>query len=117
MIATLKTTHPIARKTHHCDFCYGKIESGQRYIRETNVCDGDVYDWLEHEECREVCRELDMWSDCDPDYGISSEVFQEIVDQAIYDTFSEEVRESEWDHLTMYEKIKKFLNYLKTDKK
>ncbi len=116
MMTTLKKKHHIARKTHHCDFCYGKIEPGQRYIRETNVCDGDVYDWLEHEECSELCRELDIWSDCDPDYGISSEMFQEIVDQAIYDTFSDEVRESEWDNLTMYERVKKLLIYLKTEK-
>lgn len=116
MMTTLKKKHPIARKTHHCDFCYGKIEPGQRYIRETNVCDGDIYDWMEHEECSELCRELDMMSDCDPDYGISGEMFQEIVNQAIYDTFSEEERESEWDNLSMYERVKKFLIILKPKK-
>lgn len=115
MLTTLKTTHPVARKVHHCNFCYGKINLGQRYIRQTILFDGDIYDWLEHEECNEICCELDMWADCDSDYGISSEQFQETIDQAIYDTFSEEEMESEWDNLTMYEKVKKFLNYLKTE--
>ena len=76
---TLKETQPIARKQHRCDFCYGTITVGQRYRRQTNIVDGEIGDFICHIECMEVARMLDMFDDCDPDYGLTDEMFREKV--------------------------------------
>lgn len=72
----LKDTTPIARKEHRCEFCYGTIAVGQQYRRQTNIVDGEIGDFICHTECMEVARMLDMFDDCDPDYGLTDEMFR-----------------------------------------
>lgn len=54
MPTILKETYPTARKEHVCEFCGCKIQPGQRYVRQTNVYDRIVYDFVTHRECEEV---------------------------------------------------------------
>lgn len=112
MVTTIKESHPIARKEHICELCGCKINKGQKYYRQTNVYDECIYDWIEHEECREIASELDMFGECDSDEGLSSEVFEEILDNYIYQEHYYDIAE-DWQNLTKYEEVCKILEELK----
>lgn len=116
MLTTLKESHPIARKEHICELCGGKINKGQKYYRQTNIYDGRVYDWIEHEECGQVASELDMYDECDIDDGLSSNDFGAVLDDYIhqehYNDFTDDIAE-DWQGLTRYEEVCKILEELK----
>lgn len=116
MPTVLRETYPTARKEHICEFCAGKIQKGQKYVRQTNVYDGSVYDFITHQECREAARELKMYDDCD-DAGLDGESFRENLDSYVYaNHYDDEVDDicSDWD-LPYYEIAKKVLNELKKE--
>ena len=116
MLTTIKESHPIARKEHLCQLCGCKINKGQKYYRQTNVYDGRIYDWIEHEECREIASELVVYDECDYDEGLSLEDFEEIIDNYIYqehyDDITDDIAE-DWQNLTKYEEVCKILQELK----
>ena len=116
MPTILKESHPIARKEHLCEFCGCKIKKGQKYYRQTNIYDGCIYDWIEHEECHQIASELDMYDECDYDEGLSSDCFKEILDDYIhqyhYNDFADDIAE-DWQGLTRYEEVCKILEELK----
>lgn len=116
MLTTLKESHPIARKEHICEFCGGKINKGQKYYRQTNIYDGCIYEWIEHEECHQIASALDMYGKCDFDEGLSPERFRDILDEYIYqehyDDITDDISE-DWQNLTKYEEVCKILEELK----
>lgn len=116
MPKTLKDSYPIARKEHICEFCGGEINKGQKYYRQTNIYDGCIYDWIEHEECHQIASELDMYGECDYDGGLTPERFVDILDEYIYqehyDDITDDIAE-EWQNLTRYEEVCKILEELK----
>lgn len=116
MIEMLKDFHPIAIKEYLCELCGGKINKGQKYHRQTNVCDGYVCDWIEHDECCQVVSELDMYSKCDLDEGLSSDAFKDKLDEYIrqthYNDLTDDVDE-DWKGLTRHEQVCKILDELK----
>ena len=116
MLTTLKESHPIARKEHICEFCGGKINKGQKYYRQTNIYDGCIYEWIEHEECHQIASALDMYGKCDFDEGLSPERFRDILDEYIYqehyDDITDDIAE-DWQNLTKYEEVCKILEELK----
>ena len=114
MITVLKVSHPVARKEHRCLLCNGTINKGQRYYRQTCVYDAAPYDWIEHDECHEVARELYMYRDCD-DEGLTDEIFRADIDEFIWDNFTEEESDRLYS-LPYYEKVKIVLNKLKEKK-
>ena len=107
MVTTIKDFHPIARKEHICELCGCKIKKGQKYYRQTNIYDGCIYDWIEHEECREIASELDMYDEYNYDDGLSSEYFEDILDDFANDTAED------WQNLTRYEEVCKILEEFK----
>lgn len=114
----LKETTPVARKEHKCMFCYGTICKGQQYLRQTNVVDGIVGDWVCHQECQDLAKGLGMYDDCDPDYGLSDEEFGECVNQYIYDQHYDHDADdiaAEWQNLTRYEEVLKILDELEVE--
>lgn len=116
MVTTIKESHPIARKEHICELCGCKINKGQKYYRQTNIYDGRIYDWIEHEECREIASKLDMFGECDYGEGLSSEVFEEILDDYIHREHHNDITDDiaeDWQNLTKYEEICKILQELK----
>ena len=116
MPTILKESHPIAMKEHLCKFCGCKINKGQKYYRQTNIYDGCIYDWIEHEECHQIASELDMYSQCDFDEGLSSDCFKEILDDYIhqyhYNDFTDDISE-DWQSLNRYEEVCKILEEIK----
>lgn len=115
----LKEIKPIARKEHRCMFCYGIIRKGQQYFRQTNIVDGIVGDWVCHQECQDVARELGMYDNCDPDYGLSDEEFGECINQYIYDEHYDKNAddiESDWQDLTRYEEVCRILMEIEAEK-
>ena len=116
MVTTIKDSHPIARKEHICELCGCKINKGQKYYRQTNVFDGRIYDWIEHEECGQTVSELDMFSECDSDEDLSTDLYKEIIDNYIYrehhDDITDDIAE-DWQGLTRYEEVCKILEELK----
>ena len=114
MITTIKDSHPIARKEHICELCGCKINKGQKYYRQTNVYDGRIYDWIEHEECREIASELDMYDEYNYDEGLSSEGFEEMLDEYIHREHHNDINiADDWQGLTRYEEVCKILQELK----
>ncbi len=41
-VTLLSNRHPVARKEHKCTECYRKITSGEKYLREAYIWDGDL---------------------------------------------------------------------------
>lgn len=80
----LKTTRPTARKEHKCMYCGGTINVGEKYERQTNIYEGQIYDWVCHIECQEVTGLLNMF-DYDYGEGIDGEQFVEYLRQWLYD--------------------------------
>ena len=116
MITTLKENHSIARKEYLCSACGCKINKGQKYYRQTNIYDGSIYDWKEHEECRAIAYELDMYDNCDTEDGLSPDDFKEMIDDYIgqehYNDITDDTAE-DWQNLTRYEEVCKILEELK----
>ena len=116
MLKTIKDSYPIARKEHICKFCGGKINKGQKYYRQTNIYDGCIYEWIEHEECHQIASELDMYDKCESDDGLTTEHFRDILDEYIYqehyDDITDDIAE-DWQNLTKYEEVCKILEGLK----
>lgn len=116
MLTTLKESHPIARKEHICKFCGCKINKGQKYYRQTNIYDGCIYDWIEHEECYQIASELDMYGECDYDEGLTPDRFRDILDEYIYQEHYNDITDDiaeDWQNLSRYEEVCKILEELK----
>lgn len=67
-----------------------------------------MYDFITHQECREIARELRMYDDCD-DSGLNGESFRENLDSYIYANHYNEHTDdvdASWQ-LSHYEKVKK----------
>lgn len=116
MPKTLKDSYPIARKEHICELCGCKINKGQKYYRQTNIYNGCIYEWIEHEECHQVTAELDMYSVCNIDDGLSSDDFGAAIDEYIYQEHCDDITDDiadDWQNLTKYEEVCKILEELK----
>lgn len=81
MIKVLINKTPIARKEHRCEFCGEVIHIGEKYNRQTNVCD-----------------------DCDE--GLDGDGFIDNLNQYVYDNhYDDEILA-----LSRYELVKKVLD-------
>ena len=79
MIRTLKEVTSKAQKEYRCMLCGCKIEVGQAYIRQTNLYDGIVDDFIAHKECRYLIQEIDKISelqDFPMEYGIDEDFYK-----------------------------------------
>lgn len=93
MSSLLKTLHPIARKPHSCMFCRCTIPVGEKYHRSTLVEDGELYDWITHEDCVKISSLMDMYSKADD--GLNEETFLDL----LYDYADKRYRDPEIDDL------------------
>lgn len=82
MVEILHSTNPKARKQHTCMWCGSIIEVGERYHRDTCLYDGQIYDWLSHNECRKITGLLNMEDD---DSGIHDEDFRNAILDYVYE--------------------------------
>jgi len=87
----LETKTPKAKKRHKCDFCGEYIEVGEVYENQTNIGDGELYHWKSHISCQQLVNELDMFKDCDSNYGVTSDDFDEFVCQEYYNIMKKEI--------------------------
>lgn len=113
----LRNTTPTARKEHKCEFCGGMIAIGEKYERQTNNYDGQLYDWVCHCECSQVASfMLRMYDECD-DNGLNDDAFIENLNQYVYDNhYDEEIDDIAKDWQLPYpELVKKVLNELKKE--
>lgn len=85
----LNISYPTARKEHKCMYCYGTINVGDKYERQTNIFDGQIYDWVCHLECQKITGLLNMY-DYYNDEGVTTECFQESICESVvaYTTFA-----------------------------
>ena len=105
----LKTTTPVARKEHICNWCGGKIAKGEKYNRQTILFDGRIYDWVSHLDCLGLTGLLNMF-DYDDGEGIDESTFQECVQDYInehhYNHDTEQFDEG-WGGLSVYNAVLK----------
>lgn len=107
----IRTKYPIARKEHNCACCNCSIGIGEKYIRQTNIMDGKLYDWTCHTDCMDVAMDLEMFNFCDE--GLTDEEFREYINTYLYDYYGDEDVPDEINNLSDIEKvrlIKEFLN-------
>jgi len=78
----LRTINRTARKEHKCNFCGGVIPIAEKYSHQTNVYDGDIYEWKSHLKCNEIASRLSMYDECDE--GLTGEDFREHITEAYY---------------------------------
>ena len=64
--------------------CGGAIKVGEKYERQTNKYDNQIYDWVCHLECQEATALLNMF-DYDRGEGIDGELFVECLQEWLYD--------------------------------
>lgn len=115
MPTILRETYPTAKKEHRCEFCCEKIAIGQKYVRQTNVYDGVVYDFVMHQECKDVAHELKMYDGCD-DSGLDGESFRVDIECYVYANHYDDEKNdicSDWQQLSHYEIAKKILEEFK----
>lgn len=105
MIKVLRNKTPIARKEHRCEFCGEVIHIGEKYNRQTNVCDDRVYDWVSHYDCSQLACELNMFDDCDE--GLDGDGLNQYVYDNHYDDKIDDIAK-DWQ-LSRYELVKKVL--------
>ena len=51
---TLSRVDRTAAKRHHCDWCNGAIEVGEKYTVSAITDGGDFWTWKEHPSCRDL---------------------------------------------------------------
>lgn len=73
---TISRTKPKARIDHRCNFCNGRILKGEQYNKQTNVYDGQIYDWKSHLDCQWIAQKLRMYDDMG-DGGLTQDEFIE----------------------------------------
>ncbi len=87
-----------AAKNHACDYCGARISQGENHNITTIVGDG-IYDWRSHKHCDELVDGLNMFSLCDPGEGLTSDHFQEIIDDRYLGVCREKIGEvDDWLH-------------------
>ena len=72
MTLVLEDIHPVARKEHQCNICWGTIAVGDRYHRQRNIWDGEANTFKAHELCSaawtKAHHDLELWDDETPDW-------------------------------------------------
>ena len=84
MITELKRSYPTAKKEHKCMCCGGVINVGDKYERQTNIYDGQIYDWVSHLECQKIAGLLNMF-DYDMGDGVDEECFVQCLQDWLYE--------------------------------
>lgn len=115
MPTILKQLTPTAKKEHTCMFCGCKIRVGEKYSRDTLVFDGDLYDWVSHIDCHHISSDLDMFENVG-DEGLTSEDFNDYIDQYLYDNYQDEELDDLPEHIrkmSRIEQVRMILNDLK----
>ncbi|WP_238840752.1 hypothetical protein [Prescottella equi] len=68
-----------ARKAHACMTCHSAIRPATEYVRETFLHDGQIYDWVSCQPCRDM---FDLvWSWAYADDGIDADHYAEWADE------------------------------------
>lgn len=85
----ISSSKPTARKEHKCDYCFGRIKVGEKYVKSCIKGDS-IYTWKSHLSCDKLVCTLFIKGDRD---GITSDDFQEYVkekyDSLMIDIYSD----------------------------
>lgn len=84
----LRIQHPSAKKEHICMFCGCKIKVGERYERQT-ITDGEIYDWVCHQDCSDIATKLDMYDGLCSDEGLAGDSFECAIDDYLIEHYSD----------------------------
>ena len=76
MKAIQYATRTKSRKDRTCDLCFGKINTGDHYMRSVWKYEGSIYPVCNHECCQWLTNELNMYEDGE---GLSPDAFQEYI--------------------------------------
>lgn len=73
---TLRSSDPVARKEHRCDWCFGTIAVREQYRRATNIGYDGIYEWVSCMPCEGIASDVWYWSG-QPDEGMDADTFEE----------------------------------------
>ena len=103
----LKTTTPVARKKHVCNWCGGKIVEGEKYNKQATLFDGRIYDWVSHLDCLVLADLLNMF-DYDDGDGIDEKIFEgrvrDYINENHYNDDTAQFDEG-WDGLSVHDAV------------
>lgn len=102
----LKILHPTARKNHKCELCECAIVIGQKYVRQTISENGEVYDFICHEECSELITDLRFQKTLED--AADSDSFQSGLV-----SYNEDYHHQEWNQLDFYRQAKLILEEMR----
>lgn len=94
-----------SRKKHICDFCTGTIEVKKNYERQTNIYDGEIYNWKTHLHCSFIASHYQMYDGCE-EYGLTTEDFGEYINEIFDENYSGKYTVEEKSKL-LYDKLSK----------
>ena len=53
-----EVTHPMGRKEHRCEWCYGPIPKGEKHARFVGKWQGEFQNWRMHNECLDASEDI-----------------------------------------------------------
>lgn len=71
----IRSTKPITRKEHECNYCKGTIEIGEKYLNTVLKYDY-IYSWKSHINCQRLVGILNTYNISD---GVDSEDFSAMI--------------------------------------
>ena len=77
----IKEITPTARKEYYCELCGGKINKGEKYIRQTYSDGGTAYTTKSHIHCSNLCELLKMYDEYGDD--LTNNDFEGCVDEYV----------------------------------
>jgi hypothetical protein len=83
----LRTSTPIAKKDHKCNYCGFLIPKGEKYIY-TPIKGDHFFVWKSHLKCQRLAEELDMFDGCDE--GVTENDFYEFINEEYHSRWLDE---------------------------
>lgn len=104
MIENIKPIHKVkARKEHECMLCGLPIKKGETYYKQTNVDDGDIYDFKMHIHCDKIAIKYDLYGNYN-DEGLTDDAFMDFIRQEFG------IKGEEYDFKTLMDRAIERLN-------
>lgn len=77
MVELIKSKRVKANKLHQCDTCKSNIYPGEMYERQTNLFDGEIYNWKNCDHCKNIVNK--MFREHNYEFGVGWQDFKDFI--------------------------------------